>query len=67
MGDKRAEILAEKLTDREAVNAWLAGINETCPACIAEVMAQCKADSDARAYYVNRYHSAHDENLHLPA
>ena len=43
------------LDDRSKVLAWLASIHETDTACIAEVMAQCSTDKEARTYYVNRY------------
>lgn len=43
------------MTDRAKVLAWLAHIGETDQRCIDEVMAQCKADTEARAYYVSRY------------
>jgi hypothetical protein len=42
-------------TDREKVLAWLKQINETDPACIAEVIEQCAKDKEARVFYVGLY------------
>lgn len=41
-------------SDEAAIRAWLARIDETNPAIIADVMAQCQRDADARAYFVGR-------------
>lgn len=49
----------ENMTDREKVLAWLAYIKETDQRCIDEVIEICKADPEARAYYVSR----HDEDV----
>ena len=43
------------MTDRQKVEKWLDHINERDPACREEVLKNCKADLDARAYYVRRY------------
>jgi len=37
-----------------AIRDWLARIEETDPATIAEVMDKCRRDADARAYFVGR-------------
>ena len=44
------------LTDSEetAIRAWLALIEETDPATIAEVIGQCQRDADARDYFTGR-------------
>lgn len=42
-------------SDRAKVNAWLDHIGEHDNDCRDEVLAQCKEDSSARAYYVQRY------------
>jgi hypothetical protein len=44
------------LTDEEetAIRAWLALIEETDPATIAEVIGQCQRDADARDYFTGR-------------
>ena len=44
------------LTAREeqAIRAWLALIEETDPATIAEVIGQCQRDADARGYFTGR-------------
>ena len=36
------------------IRAWLALIEETDPATIAEVMGQCQRDADARDYFTGR-------------
>ncbi len=36
---------------QSAVQAWLAGIEETDPPTIAEVIEQCQRDADARDYF----------------
>ena len=41
-------------TDRAKVEAWLDSIGEHDQDCRAEVLAQCKDDKDARAYYLMR-------------
>jgi hypothetical protein len=42
-------------TEEETViRAWLARIEESDPAIIAEVLTRCREDSDARAYFVGR-------------
>ena len=43
------------MTDRRRVLAWLAHIKEDDQRVIDEVIEQCRNDSDARAYYVNRH------------
>lgn len=48
-----------QLTDREKVLAWLAYIKEDDQRCIGEVIETCKADPEARAYFVSR----HDEDI----
>lgn len=40
--------------DEKAIRAWLAQIEETCPATIAEVIERCQRDTDARAYFLER-------------
>ena len=46
-----AEIMAEKMTDRQKVTAWLASIG--APKDEAdEVLELCAKDKDARAYYL---------------
>lgn len=46
-----APLTAEEET---AIRAWLALIEETDPATIAEVIGQCQRDADARGYYTGR-------------
>ena len=46
-----APMTAEEET---AIRAWLALIEETDPATIAEVMSQCQRDADAREYFTGR-------------
>lgn len=42
-------------TDEEkAIRAWLALIEETDPATIADVLNQCRRDADARGYFTGR-------------
>lgn len=40
--------------DEQAIRAWLAMIEETDPATIAEVFSQCQRDADARDYFTGR-------------
>ena len=40
--------------DETAIRAWLALIEETDPATIAEVIGQCQRDADAREYFTGR-------------
>ena len=40
--------------DEAAIRAWLALIEETDPATIAEVTDQCQQDEDARGYFLSR-------------
>ena len=40
--------------EEAAIRAWLALIEETDPATIAEVMSQCQRDADARDYFTGR-------------
>jgi hypothetical protein len=40
--------------NRTAIRAWLALIEETDPATIAEVIGQCQRDADARDYFTGR-------------
>ena len=40
--------------EEEAIRAWLALIEETDPATIAEVIGQCQRDADARGYFTGR-------------
>ncbi|MBH2009040.1 MAG: hypothetical protein I8H71_04985 [Xanthomonadaceae bacterium] len=40
--------------DEAAIRAWLAQIEETDPAIIAEVIGQCQRDADARGYFTGR-------------
>lgn len=51
------KILAEKLTDRQKVCAWLDKIGEHDPACLSEVLEACAKDASARAYYVSLHDS----------
>ena len=37
-----------------AIRAWLAQIGETDPATIAQVLDQCRDDTDALAYFIRR-------------
>ena len=41
-------------SEETAIRAWLALIEETDPATIAEVMGQCQRDADARDYFTGR-------------
>lgn len=41
-------------SEEEAIRAWLALIEETDPANIAEVIGQCQRDADARDYFTGR-------------
>lgn len=41
-------------SEEMAIRAWLALIEETDPATIAEVIGQCQRDSDARDYFTGR-------------
>ncbi|MBS0323748.1 MAG: hypothetical protein JSR19_07845 [Proteobacteria bacterium] len=41
-------------SEETAIRAWLALIEETDPACIAEVIGQCQRDADARDYFTGR-------------
>lgn len=47
---------ASPLTTREetAIREWLASIEETDPAIIADVLNQCRADEDAHTYFIQR-------------
>ncbi|MCM8600057.1 MAG: hypothetical protein NFW04_15605 [Candidatus Accumulibacter sp.] len=48
--------------DREAaVLAWLAQIDETDQAIVAEVLALCRHDDDARAYFLGRANEVHPD------
>lgn len=40
--------------EEAAIRAWLALIEETDPATIAEVMSQCQRDAEARDYFTGR-------------
>lgn len=40
--------------DEQAIRAWLALIEETDPATIAEVVSKCQRDADARDYFIGR-------------
>ena len=40
--------------EERAIRAWLALIEETDPATIAEVIGQCQRDADARSYFTGR-------------
>ncbi len=40
--------------DLEAIRKWLSYIGENDPRCIEEVMEQCRADAEARSYFVGR-------------
>lgn len=41
-------------SEETAIRAWLALIEETDPATIAEVISQCQRDADARDYFIGR-------------
>lgn len=41
-------------SEEAAIRAWLALIEETDPATIAEVIDQCRRDADARCYFTGR-------------
>jgi len=47
--------LQQRVSDRAKVNTWLDHINETDPACRAEVLEQFAKDKSAREYYLKRY------------
>lgn len=47
--------LKRGMDDRQKVTAWLDHIGEQDQACRDEVLANCKADIEARAYFVRRY------------
>ena len=51
MRQPSAPLTAEEET---AIRAWLALIEETDPATIAEVLSQCQRDADARDYFTGR-------------
>lgn len=51
---KLAELKTRE-TDRQKVELWLDHINEHDPACREEVLANCKADKECRAYFVKRF------------
>ena len=51
MRQPSAPMTASEVT---AIRAWLALIEETDPATIAEVIEQCQRDADARAYFTGR-------------
>ncbi len=40
--------------EEAAILAWLALIEETDPATVAEVIGQCRRDAEARAYFIQR-------------
>lgn len=42
-------------SDRQKIEAWLDHIGERDEACRYEVLALCKADLDARQYFVRRH------------
>ena len=42
-------------SDRYKIEQWLDHIGEHDKDCRAEVLAQCKEDASARAYYVQRF------------
>jgi len=42
-------------SDLIMINKWLDHINETDQKCREEVIANCKENGEARAYYVKRY------------
>ena len=48
---RTAHLTAE---DESAIRAWLALIEETDPATIAEVIGQCQRDAEARDYFTGR-------------
>jgi hypothetical protein len=50
-------------SDETAIRAWLALIEETDPATIAEVIGQCQQDADARAYVAGRWRECCGSNL----
>lgn len=59
--DHRAAIRAERgaivlalQAEETAIRAWLALIEETDPAMIAEVIGQCQRDADARCYFIGQ-------------
>lgn len=56
--------LKNKDTNRTKVLAWLAHIKEADPLCIGEVINECKANPEARTYYLMRYEQdVLDQNL----
>lgn len=42
------------IEDESSIHAWLAHIEETAPDIIAELLDQCRADSEARRYFLQR-------------
>lgn len=54
MNARERFLAGSKLTDRQKITAWLAGIR--APKDEAdEVLELCKADPEARAYYLKRH------------
>ena len=51
---KPANIAAMTAEEEMAIRAWLAHIEETDADIIAEVLNQCRADVEARAYFLRR-------------
>jgi hypothetical protein len=51
---KPANVAAMTAGEETAIRAWLAHIEETDPDIIAHVLSQCRADLEARAYFVRR-------------
>jgi len=49
-------------SEETAIRAWLALIEETDPATIAEVVGQCQRDADARDYFTGRAADSLQEN-----
>jgi hypothetical protein len=47
--------------DLAAIRQWLTFIGEHDPACINEVLENCRLDPDARRYYVGRSSEAPSE------
>ncbi len=50
-------------SEETAIRAWLALIEETDPATIAEAIGQCQRDADARAYFTGRTISENQDEL----
>ncbi len=48
-------------TEAQLLRAWLAHINETDPATIAQVLDQCRNDQEAKLYFLKRAGEIHGD------